>query len=139
MRIPTMMIAAATAMFAVAPALAAPKPITGNWITKDGKALVRIGQCGNTLCGKIVKVLKHDPSKPRNDANNPDPKLRDRPIEGLMILTGFTPDDDKWKGQIYDPESGKTYRSVLKREDGQLTVKGCVAIFCKTQHWKAAN
>ncbi|MBW4331271.1 DUF2147 domain-containing protein [Stakelama sp. CBK3Z-3] len=138
MRIPSFLIAGA-ALAVSAPAMAAPQAVTGKWITEGGKALVQIGQCGNSVCGKIVKVLKHDPSRPRTDAKNPDPKLRDRPIEGLMILTGFTPDGNVWRGEIYDPESGKTYRSVLQGENGQLTVKGCVAIFCKTQHWKPAS
>ncbi|GGO94491.1 DUF2147 domain-containing protein [Stakelama pacifica] len=131
--------AAGAALALASPALAAPQPIAGKWISEGGKALVQIGQCGNTVCGKIIKVLKHDPKRPTTDVENPDPKLRDRPIEGLTILTGFTPDGDVWRGEIYDPQSGKTYRSVLQRENGKLTVKGCVAIFCKTQHWKAAN
>ena len=42
-------------------------------------------------------------------------------------------------GRIYDPKSGKTYRSVLERDGAALTVKGCIAIFCKTQTWTRAR
>ncbi|MBR0553342.1 DUF2147 domain-containing protein [Stakelama marina] len=121
------------------PAFAAPAPVTGRWITEDGKALVEIGRCGQSLCGKVAKILKVDPSKPTHDVHNPDPAKRNRPIEGLTILSGLTADGDEWKGQIYDPKSGKTYRSVLQRDGRTLTVKGCIGPFCKTQHWQPAT
>ena len=38
------------------------------------------------------------------------------------------------KGQIYDPKSGKTYRSVVyKGKSGSLVVKGCIGPFCQAQ------
>ncbi len=126
-------------LLAATPALAA-APITGNWITENGKALVEIAPCGKVLCGKITRVLKPTPGKPQTDANNPDARLRNRPIVGLPILTGFTADGAEWKGAIYDPEKGKTYRSVVQRNaDGTLKVKGCIAFFCQAQVWKPAR
>ena len=124
-------------LVAALPAVAhAAEPVTGRWLTDDGKAIVTIGTCGNTVCGKISKVLKPRPGGPAVDANNPDPKLRDRPIEGLQFLTGFTPKGDSWNGKIYSPEEGKTYKSVLTRDGADaLKVKGCVLFFCKTQVW----
>ncbi|WP_184004414.1 DUF2147 domain-containing protein [Stakelama sediminis] len=138
MRFRALMVAAATAMLPAA-AFAA-QPVTGKWKTEDGKAIVTIGHCGSQICGKITQILKSDRGPNPKDTNNPDPKLRDRPLEGLMILTGFSEDGDEWKGRIYSPEEGKTYRSILER-DGQngLKVKGCIAFFCKTQHWTAAG
>ena len=56
------------------------------------------------------------------------------------MLSGFTADDDVWRGQIYDPKSGKTYRSVVRRNaNGTLKVEGCVGPFCKTQTWRPAR
>ena len=122
-----------------AAAAAVPAPIAGRWITVDGKALVEIGACGAQTCGRIVRVLKVDPTKPTVDANNPDKALRTRPILGMIFLTGFAPGNDRWRGRIYDPESGKSYRSELIRSGNVLKVKGCVGPFCRTQVWTAAR
>ena len=116
---------------------AAPAPITGRWLTVEGKAIVEIASCGATLCGRIARVLKPRPGGPAVDIKNPDPALRTRPIAGMAILTGFTANGDRWQGRIYDPESGKTYRSELTRTGGTLTVKGCWGPFCRSQSWTA--
>lgn len=127
------------ALAAAAPALAAPAPVTGRWLTTEGKALVEIAPCGAQLCGRIAKVLKPRPGGPAVDANNPDASLRGRPIEGLSILTAFKPDGDHWSGRIYDPESGKTYRSELSTTGATLKVKGCWGPFCRSQTWTRAR
>jgi uncharacterized protein (DUF2147 family) len=120
-------------------ASAAPQPVTGRWLTPEGKAIVEVAPCGAQLCGRIAKVLKPRPGGPAVDSNNPDQRLRTRPIEGISILTGFAPASDRWKGRIYDPESGRTYRSELIRAGNILKVKGCFGPFCRTQEWTAAR
>lgn len=118
----------------------AAQPVTGTWLTEDKKALVSISDCGKTVCGKISKILAPTPDGPPVDEYNPDPKLRKRPILGLPVLSGFTPNDGEWKGRIYSPEEGKSYRSVLIRDGSdKLKVKGCIAFFCKTQVWTRAR
>ncbi len=51
----------------------------------------------------------------RVDDKNPDPNLRNRPIIGLKIMSGFIFDGEhKWKsGSVYDPKNGKTYSGTL--------------------------
>ena len=120
-------------------AVAAPAPVTGRWLTEEGKAIVEVAPCGASLCGRIVKVLKPRPGGPAVDINNPDAKLRTRRIEGIMILSGFAPKGDRWAGRIYDPESGRTYRSELRAQGAVLKVKGCFGPFCKTQDWTRAR
>jgi uncharacterized protein (DUF2147 family) len=133
-------LAVAIAVVAAPGAAIAAQPVTGRWVTEDGKAIVTIGTCGTTICGQVTRILVNPPGGPPVDANNPDPKLRKRPVQGLQILSGFTPDGDTWKGRIYSPEEGKTYKSVLQREGADtLKVKGCVLFFCKTQTWKKAG
>ncbi len=115
-----------------APSLAA-VPVNGRYYTDGKDSIVQIGPCGPVVCGKVAKVLKGPPGGGRAvDANNPDPKLRSRPIEGIIILSDFKDSGGEWEGKIYDPRAGKTYRSTMaKQSDGSLKVKGCVGPFCK--------
>lgn len=120
---------------------AAPADVTGNWVTEDGTGLIAISRCGSSVCGKVAKALVIKPGHPENDVKNPDPKLRSRPVVGMTILSGFKEKDGRWTdGRIYDPESGKTYRSVIGlNKDGSLKVSGCVAFICQSQRWTRAR
>lgn len=144
-KIPTMLASAAqfavqftvllAAGFIAAPADAA-TPIAGRWMTEEKTAIVTVGSCGPSVCGRLTTLLKQPPSGPPVDFNNPDPAQRRRPLEGLMILSGFADQGGDWRGKIYDPRSGKTYKSIVKRDaDGTLKVQGCIAFFCRTQRW----
>lgn len=125
-----------TAMVAAVPAIAA-APVTGNWTTQDKDAVVTIAKCGKSLCGKITRFLVTPPDgADQRDVNNPSAKLRNRKILGMVFLSGFTEDGDEWRGRIYDPKSGKSYRSILQRKgNSALAVKGCIGPFCQTQTW----
>jgi len=118
---------------------AAPAPITGRWLTEGSKAVVNIAPCGQQLCGRITRILKVTPGRPQTDIKNPEPSLRNRPLEGINILSGFTAGGDRWNGRIYDPESGKTYRSELSAAGATLKVKGCISFFCRSQTWTRAR
>lgn len=111
--------------------------VTGEWVTQDKSGLVTISRCGDSVCGKITKALIEKPNYPKNDIHNPDPKLRSRPILGMTFLSGFKGAGGEWTdGRIYDPESGKTYKSRLRLNgDGSLKVSGCVLVFCQSQRW----
>ena len=132
------LIAATTAI--ATPALAA-SPIVGEWVTAERDAIVRISKCGATVCGRIHKYLVTPPNGVgQKDINNPDKKLRNRTLLGTAILTGFTPDGDIWRGKVYDPKTGKTYRSeVSLNSKNSLKMKGCVAFFCQGQNWTRAK
>ena len=117
---------------------AAPAPIVGRWLTLDGKAMVEIAPCGEAVCGRIVRVLKPRPGGPAVDSANVDPAMRSRPMLGLTILSDVRADRDRWRGRIYNPETGRTYRSELTRNGETLNVKGCVGVLCRTQIWTAA-
>lgn len=123
-----------------APAWATPN-ITGNWLTDDGKGVVRIGPCGRQMCGWIARVLDRGPNVPTRDVNNPEARLRARPIVGLQTLSGFSPAADSWTGgQAYDPKSGHSYRTTLSlNADGSLNVRGCVMFICESRRWTRAR
>ena len=131
----------AIAALLTATAAHAAQPVEGRWVTEEGDAIVTVAPCGKNLCGTISRFLVTPPEGAgQRDVNNPDPKLRTRRILGLPVLSGFTEDGDEWRGRIYDPKSGKSYRSVLRRRNANtLEVKGCIGPFCQTQVWRRAR
>lgn len=113
--------------------------IDGRWITQGGQSVVTIAPCGRDHCGTITRVLKADRGTPTTDVNNPDPAFRSRAIIGLPILTEFVPDGTRWRGQIYDPRSGRTYKSFLEASGTTLKVTGCIAFLCQSQIWNRSR
>ena len=113
---------------------AVPAPgLAGDWVTPDRSAIVRLGRCGSTLCGRIVRILAA--GAPRDDIHNSDSALRSRPLVGIFVLSGFAP-DGSGDGRAYDPKSGRSYRARLRlNPGGTLRVTGCVAIICRSQTW----
>ncbi|WP_266205409.1 DUF2147 domain-containing protein [Pontibacter kalidii] len=113
----------------------------GLWTNEEGKAKFEIYKCGDKLCGKIVSLkepLRN--GKPKLDDNNPDKKLRSRPLIGMRFMDGFEYDgNNKWDdGTIYDPESGKTYSCYMKMTGkDKMEVKGYIGISLigRTQYW----
>ena len=131
-----------------APALAADP--TGNWLVKDQTAVIRIAPCADALCGTIAWT-----SQPGLDENNPDPSKRNRPIVGTQILLGMKPaggtggtggtggasgtggaGGNRWDGEIYNPENGKTYSGhIILLSPDLLRIEGCLLIFCGGENW----
>ena len=120
--------------------------IIGIWLT-GGKepAKIQVYKSGEKFYGKIIWLKNPTKNgKQRVDANNPDKAKRSNPIIGLLMLTGFKFDgDDEWKsGDIYDPESGKTYSSYMYLKDkNTIKVRGYVGIslFGRTETWTRTN
>ncbi|KPF63941.1 hypothetical protein IP79_09075 [Porphyrobacter sp. AAP60] len=127
-------------LMATTPALAA-DAVAGRWVTAEKDGVILIAPCGKALCGTIDRFLVPPPEGVgQRDVNNPDAKLRSRKLLGMPILSGFTADGNLWRGRIYDPKSGKTYRSIIRRKGPNvLEVKGCVGPFCQTQEWKRVS
>ena len=131
----------ALAALAVPVPLSAAAPIDGLWTTEEKSGEIRIADCGAARCGRLVKFLEVPPQGvDQRDVNNPDKSLRNRRVLGIAILSGFRPDGELWRGTIYDPKSGRSYRSVVRRKSAStLEVKGCIGPFCQTQLWKRAD
>jgi uncharacterized protein (DUF2147 family) len=116
---------------------------TGLWLTEDGEAKIKVAACGNAICGTIAWLK--DPndkatSKPKTDKNNADAALRNRPIIGSPVVLSMKPDgNDKWAGQLYNAEDGKTYSGNVALAGNTMKVQGCVAIICKTKTWTRTN
>ncbi len=116
--------------------------IIGIWLTAGKEpAKIQIYKSGEKFYGKIIWLKNPaDNGKPKVDGNNPDKSKRSNPVMGLVLLSGFKFDgDDEWNGgDIYDPESGKTYGSYLYLKDNNtLKVRGYIGIslFGRTETW----
>lgn len=127
-------------MMGAVPALAA-EPIEGRWVTEDRDAIVEIKPCGNTTCGTIARFLVPPPDGPdQRDIYNPEPELQSRRLLGLPVLTQFREERSLWRGRIYDPKTGKSYRSVIRRMSADtIEVRGCIGPFCQAQIWRRAR
>ena len=131
--------------------LAAATPATagdprGNWMTDDGKAKIAIVSCGGALCGNIVALTEPiDPAtgKPKTDSNNADAAKRTRAMVGVPIVIDMKPDAaDKWEGQVYNAEDGKTYSGSITLVDAKtLKLQGCAlgGLICKNRTWTRTN
>lgn len=118
--------------------------ILGLWYNTEKTAQIQILKSGSEFIGKITWVKNPNPDgKPVLDRQNSDPKLRTRPILGLSILDGLKYGGGVWKdGEIYDPNSGKTYSCELRlKSDKILEVKGYLgfSFVGRTVEWTKVN
>ena len=119
---------------------------TGTWLTEAGTSRIKIADCGGALCGNIVwmkEPIDPETQKPRLDKMNPDAGRRARPLMGVSIVIGMKPSGaDKWSGQVYNAEDGKTYSgSITMVSAGALKLEGCAlgGLICKAQTWTKVN
>ena len=104
--------------------------VFGVWVSPKG-TIFSITENAGQLQAEILAMRK-----PRLDKKNPVAELRDRPVVGLQVLSNYEFKRGAWRGRIYDPASGHTFKSYMKRDaDGSLRVRGYVglALFGKTQ------
>jgi len=140
----------AAALFGASAVLASePDAVVGQW--RDDRSVLVVSRVGESLSMRIHAVL--DPvykageqpgpvGAPRRDSRNPDASLQHRPILGLDLLIGYAWTGERWEGEIYDPESGKTYKSYMTvDDDGQLAMRGYIGapMFGRTAEFKPAN
>ena len=112
---------------------------TGYWATEKHESQIKVSRCaGDGICGTIFWMRDPNDAKgnPRLDRENEDEAKRKRPILGLQLIT-MKPDDDHWKGSIYNPQNGKTYSATFKLVGkNEAEVEGCVAyVLCGGQKW----
>lgn len=125
--------------------------ILGIWSTQDNDARFEIYKCGAFYCGKIHSLEEpvypptddKMPGQPKVDRNNPDPRFRKRPMVGLPLMIGFSYEGpNTWKGAIYNPEDGKTYKCRISLAgENRLKIRGYlgITVFGKTEVWTRAS
>ncbi|NEU67167.1 DUF2147 domain-containing protein [Spirosoma agri] len=127
----------------------APQPdnadaVVGKWLSSKKKNQVQIYKQGNKYYGRLVWTAEpNDPAtnRPKMDSQNPDEKLRTRPIHNMVIMTNLTyKGNNVWSdGEIYNPEDGKTYSCDLSlKSPDALDLHGYVmgiSLLGKTKTW----
>lgn len=96
-----------------------------------------------TYCGKVVWVKNpnNPDGTPRRDEKNPDPKLRNRTADNLLVMKNLKYDDGEWvNGDLYNPNEGKWFKIKVNSIDskGDLDVryyKG-ITLLGKSDTWK---
>jgi len=132
--------AAAASLLLLAPPAAGQRSIDGIYLDQGGYVEITVGRCGNGRCGEITRIVRRKPGEPDRDVHNDNPALRDRPLVGIEILQGLRWNDGAWRGEVYNPEDGGTYRAVVRPgRGGTLDVQGCVTLFCRTVTWTSAG
>lgn len=107
--------------------------LQGTWYNEEKTSRIQFYKQGDKIFGKVVwlKEPNDKSGKPRTDVENPDAKLKGRPLMGLVFLKNFKQIDAKtWEdGEIYDPKNGKTYSCKMTLASAkQLDVRGYIGI-----------
>ena len=136
-------ILAVLALTAPASAQSAGSP-DGIWLTQAGDAKIRVSRCGAGICGVVIWLKEPiDPltGKPQVDDKNPNPALAKRRIIGLSLFSGMRPaGPNRWSGQIYNADDGKTYASNISvTGPATLKVEGCVGTLCGGEEWSRSS
>jgi len=123
--------------------LSSSNDILGAWVEEGHrKVAVWIEDCHGQLCGRIywLKIPLSSNGVPKRDWKNPDAGLRNRPLCGMTIMSGFRQERGNiWSaGQNYNPGNGLTFSGTLSLEtNGVLKLRGFVglSLFGKTVTW----
>ena len=103
----------------------------GTWFNEEKDGRVQFYEQNGKLYGKIVWInTPLENGKQKVDKNNPDPKLRTKPLVGLVVLKDFKKDGENWTdGTVYDSQNGKTYSSSIKWAGSkQLNIRGYIGL-----------
>jgi uncharacterized protein (DUF2147 family) len=109
--------------------------IVGEWWTEKKDGRIRFVRHDDGTYKGILTWGK----QPRKDQFNKDPKLRERPVLGLVLMWHLVYKNGAYEdGYVYNPEDGGTYRmkAWMNGKDG-LKVRGYlgISLFGQTQTW----
>jgi uncharacterized protein (DUF2147 family) len=107
-----------------------PEAILGEWVTQreENRPPARF-KFMRANDGTYIGIMTWQ-EQPQKDTKNPDPKLRDRPLVGAVVLWNLRYDDGEYTGgYIYNPEDGSNYRVKTEVQSPELLkVRGYLGI-----------
>jgi uncharacterized protein (DUF2147 family) len=116
---PASLVSASLAFVPAVAAATAAESVHGVWMRGGHTEKLEFFDCGGKLCARGVIPLP--------DGSPPPLVLRHAPKVA----------PNQWKGDLFNPENGKTYTGTITLESPtQLTLSGClVAFLCQTETW----
>lgn len=103
--------------------------IVGIWISQAKDSQTEMVKAGDTYCGKLLagwgnELYEADGKTLRKDIKNPDAKMRDRALLGMIIISGLKYGNGAYKGsKLYDARMGKTFSCDMKINGGTLEMR----------------
>ncbi|MFY0680567.1 MAG: DUF2147 domain-containing protein [Thalassovita sp.] len=103
-------------------------PMVGVWATapdhKGQIAHVKAQRCGESLCGRIT----HAYDKSGKEVTTPN--------VGKRLFWDMKPaPKGGYKGKGWLPSRDMVFNAKVKVSGNQMTVRGCIAMICKSQTW----
>ena len=92
--------------------------IFGNWLSKNKDtgtidSVIKVYKKDGKVVAKIIEIK--DTSRQDAVCELCEGRNKNKPILGLIILTGIEKQDDEWSGgTILDPRNGKVYQCYIK-------------------------
>lgn len=119
---------ATTAAIVFTAGMAMADPVEGIWKTQpdDGAfATVQMSKCGDKICGTIKQAYNMQGQPIASDT------------KGKRLVWDMVPQGDGTykNGKIWQPSTGKTYKSKMVLKGSTLKVSGCIGPICKSQTW----
>jgi uncharacterized protein (DUF2147 family) len=115
------------------------------WYNQEKTSKVEVFQVPSdgTFAGKIVWLKEPvENGKPKTDKENPDEKLRSKPLMGLLIFYGLkksATDPNLYEdGRIYDPKNGKKYDCKMTFKGASVDLRGYIhgmPFLGRTSNW----
>ncbi len=131
----------AAALFTlVAAAQADADRIIGNYMSKlsdnDAKAKVFKYNGGYRMQIYWLRNTHNPDGTLKTDKKNPDKAKRNTPMTEVVLVDRVTYEDGIWKnGRIYDPKTGKDYKTELRLKGNTLELRGIAGPFHKNIIW----
>lgn len=93
--------------------------IFGTWVRGGRVEKLEFFDCEGRLCARGTL--------PRPDGSPPP----------LILRHAVKTEPNKWKGDLFNPENGKTYNAIITLDSPtQLTLTGClIAFLCQSETW----
>jgi uncharacterized protein (DUF2147 family) len=107
--------------------------LNGVWVNKKYNVAVQAYNYNDIVYAKLLAFpCSHKIKKPisdHTDEHNPNPKLRARPMQYIVILSGLKyTGNNKWEGgTVYVPANGKTYKAYVKMKSAtEIEIHGFI-------------